>query len=1725
MNKTTDRRTVQKFEDLMGLSEELDRTIEAIRNNELLAPSLYKNYILPRLNSLTPADSLLASKILGLFTESNDVDFRIVSVWVDDLLRYLPVINASVTDTHIDTFIARSPIPVHHAYVSLQTPHVKTLSDRIAAKRLDLRAKYAENEVDYREMMDAVSKLGLATAASSAINRSKIVHLDVEQIESLKKAADLYAQTTAESCETKMKDLLATHHNRIVTGFLPDDEIKDLLKTFHDALENISALYTAELIDSTTHNRIAQLKEDLLYLQTAEIKLSVTPSENIKKLRVEYEAARKQISDEEMRIQELIANIEDMVTDTADSEAVDLFRTQIQEVESTAVDQMDVDRTEKLVSKVNTQVEDEAKAREFAQNMSAVNIPTLAEMKAMKMLRHVLANETIIRNGYVDTVTKMIGNVLRQISEGIPPSDDIASRISNVIEHLPADAVRSDLLTSMDTVSQLLRRVRLSISQKHSLQSLEDVIAFFSEHRASILNMVKLSWGQPLGTLYRKLQREYAMKIAASREAEWIKRAKEADVDSPQALQRILDAAPNRTVLEKMAPELHARLRKRMENEAERRAADQKRLYEEMKKKFEHDLKTVSESFASITPSVFSSIDLGALHTSAQKLSQDDRKPRLKAFNVDLAKALNSVDKEMTKVEFTLILTVLKGSDPQDVLQNAFGDQKHVDTLLKNTHTLLTQAKQLLVPENEKALHALSRRLVVTNHLRTQWRDPRLAFSATPYETAYRNYMGLLQEITERTGDVRNYMLENYETVSKNLHDRSSHTEIAIKPEDPFTKTFRETVKSQPEPFSGELETAMKVRENGLRDVAMDLHIKLKTKLDHLLARRNSEEARWREMIIQYRIRVPDGLDVDTKKLTSEPVLTLNKLITLAEQNLPYIEAKRALGWTSEFILAAIGEKNNSTSDDATALVTQLATLHGKCQDAARKIDEKIAYNTHLETEMLSNSEDTTESLSDLQLMLAQVEPRRIVGGEKRHRILHDTLLARQNKLSYAEEVEKLSARYFELARDLREFRYGINFDTQSQKIEHLKSELAPLGEAKKKGGSKKDSDVLLPEERTDDQVPVPSLLAGLSCLDRYVAAQRTLLDNLISAQPLVSQTEAIPAFMLQKIEIGAEEKSRLDLSKLSACDVNTGLVRCIDVFGERRVMTVRGIQLYLYATHGNFIFEAFSHTHGRSIPASKDTQGDSVTTRYRSVTVIASIAATLQAFWTEISAYDIRDVLDGAQSTTDKRINSIINLKLFVYLTTVAWSQSVPPLETGHPGLGSAREATLLDFATLMAALHPEYAYATTAHPINATMAALVEDIRRDTLDAAMNTHENPPDQDMSELKAFCADTKTWRKEDVRRYMWHSDLIRQICTGHPRARETATATKLFLYALSVSILPRDVLRCLWTQFRPLYATDVPSLEDLVSALSYSFFKSYATTTETISGRLNTGERLERQLTLRLRSKSELLEDFSKQEAVLDYILGSYVFGVPLTCGIHVANIINGRYRLVIRHLENVPGDPDFTKVLRSRDLTFSQVSWSRTVLNPVERVWFSLQEDRLRDLLQNPIEPPSTPLIIYDSSTNYVVQTLIPPLKSAPPEHVYLHVKNPFSALRLPPVLPDTNAADLSLLPINIDFLRRDPPNPTEPHESDIRDSIPEHSLDEPLFSQSKISSIVPRDAVTTISAESISEIFNIHPFRALSSAIRMAIEILRETKHQLETFETDIQETIRRIKILYLH
>ncbi|AWV68142.1 M48 protein [Murid betaherpesvirus 1] len=1774
LDKTTDESAVQRLESLMGLSDELDAVIAAARATELAAPLLYKTYLSQRVSAsaVTRTDRLLASKILALFEEGSATDFERVSSWLQELLRQLPVENASTTEAEIAAFVAQNPIAGERAFVCLRNSQVKSLGELLSVKRETLKVKYLENDATYRKILDAISKLGLASNAAAAIRSADTSHLDREQLASLAQAAEAYAQTAYESCQTKMKELLSTNHNRILTGSLPDSDIVALLAAFKAVSENVRALREAELLKSEVHLQLDQLTEDLLYLQTAEVKLEVTPSAEIKTLRAEYETARKQISDEEMRVKELIENMEDMITDSSNPppEMLDLLRTQIEEVESMTVDEQDARRADKVLGKLSTLDEAEAKATEFARSLSTVNIPSLNEIKGTKMLRSVLETDAELRRAYVQAVTGMLENALKQLAEGNLPSDDTLSRITALAEQLPTGRqVRAELLDSTDIVSQLSRRLRYAANQKNSTQSLEDVLNFFSENEEMITKLLKTSWGKAVATVYRRVQVDYDRKMEELRESEWLKRVKETDIDSPQTLERLLKTAPNEAILAKHAPEMHARLKKRMESEAEKRTADMKRLYEEMRKKVETDLKVVSDSFSSQTPSVFSSIDLKSCGTSLVRLTREDRKAAIATFNTNLTKSLNSLLASLVTVETTTVAAILKGTDPE---ASSTGDrQKHTSTLENNVSTLLGWQHKVLLQETERDLLTVAHLLTALTHMRKNWRNPAAAFSGTPHTAAYKNFAELADEIEKRGTETLARYKSKYAELNESIHDNTKANDVAIKPEDTFTAAFRETVKAMPAPFSTELQARLQTRENELKDELSDLNVKLKTKLERYMAKRSSQDARWRDLITQHRIRLPEGLDVDTNRLRTDTVVTLNGIIRSAASTLPYITAKRALEWTTEFILAAIEEKK----DVDPGLFTQLATLLDNSQAIARKIEEKIVYNTKVETEMLETApEHTRESLSNLQLMLGQLEAKRVVGGEHRYKILTDAILTKQNKLAFAEDLEKLSARYFELARDIRSSKYGLDFDAQLQKTSLLKSEIAQH----KRDPPAPGEEVGLPEESaTSAKISISSLLLGIAALEKYIVAHRTLLDNFVSSQPLISQAESIPALVGGNGEADQPEQepfdwTRVDLARLSACDVNTALYRGTDVFGERRVMTARGIQLYLYATHGNFVFEAFSHVRGTKAAADlssnangassnrqKEQQNATVTRRYRSVTVLASIAATLQTFWSEISRYDVRELLvengEGPEGASDqhhhhhqqrdRRLNTVMNLKLFVYVITVAWAEATPPVEPGSAEASQALEVSLLDFSTLMAALHPEYVYAITTQPVDATLRGLIARLDRRTVDAAMNTQENPPPYDMRELKAFCLDTKQWTQEDIRPQMWMSDPVKQICTSHPRNRDTGTSTKLFLYMLATKVLPRDILRCLWVQFKPAYASSIASLEELVSALCDSFFRIYGTTSETVSARLKTGEKVERQVVLRHKPTMSLLDEFSQQEAVLDYILGSYVFAIPMTVGIHVTNIVNGRYRLIVRHLENLPSDPDFVKVVRSRDLSFDRFGWSYTVQNPVERSWFSLQEDRLRHLLTNPPQQDRTPLVVYDSNTNYAVNAMMPPLKApSPGSRVHLTVKNPFSTLRMIPHEDDEEDAagetSFASLPINIDFLRRDPPRlkrspgesssstvPTEDRDPDTQpqESVPDQSLSEPLFSQTKVSSIVPKDAVTTISNESISQTFQIHPFRALSSAIMAAIEILQETRLQLDSFESDMCEAIRRIKILYLH
>uniref|UniRef100_A0AAU7E1U6 Large tegument protein n=1 Tax=Lemniscomys rat herpesvirus TaxID=3141920 RepID=A0AAU7E1U6_9VIRU len=1700
------------FEPFAGFSPETDALIHIVRDYSLNLVSIYNKHVRHLTTSTSYGDRILATKLLTVFRERSGEHAIATEAWVSDLIATFPRKNQIASGDHLQTYLTKHHIATKDDFICLSSDQKTTLSGRIGELRRSLVKIYTSNEHLYHETRNFISRLGTRSDPDSdptpAIDASKLTRLDAERLSSLEGFASSRIQDIRERMESELTELLDAERNRIVTGFMPTDEAKDLLEKISSAIRDVETLASLELANASASDDLKRTYDKINFLLTGRNRFFSPPEDDVTKLREEYSRAQKQRRDRQRQIDDILENIEDMVIDTeqmADITA-ETIAAQIRDVETMDLDETAESRLRRVLRQLEKSGLENKRAYELILDLSLSSLPSISEIKSAAV-RPALANDATLREMYDTRLRSIVNELLRRIATGDVPSEDAANRLAFLVEQSPTeDATERGF-------SALLRLTRqLRASSKRSIQDLENVVNFFVQNGRDVNDIVDISDGKLLSDLYRDLKKEFEEKIQSEKETLWEKHARETDVDSPGTLQDLLRSAPSRRSIDRVLPELELKLKKKMQRDAVAREEELRRNRADANKKVTGDLTVIAQSFSSSVPSSFGRVDVAATEALLTQLGTPIE--ITSRFDTDLSNSLKTLLSQLERDETDTVSRLISGQSPPD--DPSEGVRRRI--LSENIQIILTSSLPL---SNETAtrLSEASRSLRFLTEVETRWQDPRSAFRNSKYESPYETYAKTLDDV-ERATRAAYTEIEAQQAILQRTIDETNveltdkKFRVEFKPV--FDPSFRRQLLETEPPFRQRLEDIMTQKESETKAFVELTNVKLRSKIDRHNAMVASDEARWKETVLKHRLTLPEGTDVNLERLSKEPVVTLNRLIDDAASKLPYVTAKRTLDW----ILLFISETCIFVDD-----VENYGTLAEKTRRVTVEIQECLDYDRICEEMLLHPDREIPE---DAESWLGRLDAKRIAGGEARYKTLVDHIQGARDKLARLERTERLTAEYFQLSDDVRQHRYGFDFSLQLSKIQSLRESLRRISD------DRPASHFPRADEPTSE-IAIADLVRGLSAVERHVLAEQRFLENMASAQPAIRSPVTPLEDATVAFDATADETGRLMLA-----DRAETYFRCIDVFGEPTVMTKTGTPLRLSQTYHNFLFKLSFLQKGVDTDRQRRKRSGRVSARYKAATVGATVAIALGSFWEDVLDCDLKKMLASETPVDSTARNIVVNLKIFVYLLTLAWTARDD--DDIRDDRTAPLRLSLRDFCILVATLHPEYIYGVTRVPMNCALNTLYASLNRTSVFDALNVTKNPPPKPIGEMRAFCIDTKHWPTTDVESTMWNHETIAQICHRRsPDAEWSKAAGKLFQYLLALYLLPKDVIRCVWSQFKPQYAENFDGLRDFVRALTDSFFDRKEIGYEAVgleSERfMPTGERILQKISTAWRSPSELVTTFAQTRTVLDYVLGSYVFNVPVTCGTLVGKIVSDTRYLVARNLENVPNDADFNRVVRSRDLSLSHLSEKVRTANAVEDAWFLVQTEQLRHHLLSEKRIDHVPLVIYDHSNNYVTLCLREPTNAAnTPPYVRFTITNPFSPFH------NLDASDercvFSKTPTDLSFLDDAPPPiyPKTPEDQDDAcatacaveedpTTVDTRTLDEPTFTQKPVDRIIPRDETTVLSDAATASDFSTNPTRTITHLIRRALRLLKETRTEIREFEDTMNDTIRMMRILYFH
>nr|WRQ19886.1 MAG: protein m48 [Herpesviridae sp.] len=1696
------------FEPFIGFSTETDDLIKKIKDCNLDIIVLYNKYVKHQ-KSVSHGERILATKLLTIFRHYCTQHAEATEKWTEKLISNIPLKNHKSVKTYLDTYLKTQHIPTDSSFICLDKVYKKSVCKKISDLQQTLIQLYTKNEARYHELQNYISNIGSVTnLKDNGLNTITTDALEPEHLISLKSSASIKLQDIYTNSKHRLAELLKSHENRIITGFLPLDEATDMLKYLSSILVEINVLQKLQLTNDVYINDIKTIYDKLHFLIHGQNKFFSSTDDHITTLRNEYLRSEKHMKDKQQQILDLIDNIEDMIVDTNDlsDTTIEMIKTQIQDIETMDLDETSEMRLQRLLHKLkDSGIESTRFYYEFVSNLTLSNLSSISGIK-LPDLKSELEQNLSLRETFNAKIIILINDVLKNIQLKNMPSQDTLNKLSLIIEQLPIDMEHTQKIREGFTLlTSLVHQTKAS--SKRSIQDLETLIDFFTSNSRIFEDLSGVLDTKILSDIYKSSKVEFENKIQFEKETSWEKHIRTIEIDSPGTLYDIVRTAPTQHSIDKILPELQLKLKTKMERDLQKKNEEIQKSKKDAIQKIIQDLHIVATSFSSQVPSTFKTVNLKSIEALLVQLETPT--DVISGFNNELANNLNILINKLEKIELETLEKLLTAKQPTD--DNFSTNQ----TLRHNIHVVL-QSPLLLYPETTSRLTmALEYLQFFESSIRLK--EPEHILRESRHKQAFELYTKLCSEIDSLVNEAHKKLdleyLQTEQSIDRTESKITDQKPFIIQLKTPFDTSLKTRILDINIPFKKRLEDILSEKETVLQTHVELINAKTKTKIDRHNAIKASDEARWKETVIKYRLSLPEGIDVSTDRLLKDPINIINKLIDDCQTRLPYITSNRVLEWIIVFI-----SETCIFVDDAQSYGT-LAEKTRRCLD---EIAKYIHYDRLCEDMILHPNREPPK---DIDIIITYLDPKRIAGGEIRYKTIAEHIQFKRDTVSRVEQIERLSNEYFNLLDDVQHFRYGLDFSSQFIKIQKLKDLFKLI----------KDNRPATHFPRLDeptDEIPISSFLRGLSAIERYLTSGQGFIDNLMSKQSLIN-TPPIFYHSVNDTDIHKSTDHQSDaFNRLTFTDNTDIYFKCLNVFNEQDIVDGKGISVMFSQTYHNLLFKFFFLQRDNMSTIQESSQYRLVSTKYKTATVNAAIAVALKSFWTEVLNYDLKDILvSSLNNSVSSPRNAIINLKVFVYLLTLAWS-------TQEDGERASITLQLNDFCTLLAALYPEYVYGVTQIPIHCALNTLYASLNKQAVFEAFNVTTNPPIRTITEMKAFCIEIKTWSPTDVASVMWNHDLIQQICYKKSRNVEwSRTAGKLFQYLLAFHILPKEVLQCTWTQFKPRFADHFNTFQEFVRSLIIKFFDRndirYETPTRDSEQFLETGEKIiQKIIVIKKQSNDDLLETFSQTPTVLDYIIGSYVFDVPATFCIYIGKLFSNTRYLLTRHVENTPDDTDFSRIVASRDLSFTDILDTSHTDQLIEHSWFAAQAETLRNHLVTEKRLDHIPLIIYDHVTNYVTQCLREPAHDDSSKTITFDIVNPFSPFH--PMEISTDRCIFEKIPIDLKFLDNTPPSTLLPSDDDtcaavcakkdVIDTIDVQTLNAPAFIQIPIDHVVPKEKTTTLSDSATMVDFNTHPSKTISNVINRSLKMLKEVRTEIQEFEDTIKDTIRMIKLLYL-
>ncbi|QQL09688.1 Ba78 [Baboon cytomegalovirus] len=1800
---------------LRGFSEDIDRFLNMLLHHQLHVIDIYNTMKNFAPSHLTPLQRAMLDKLRAIFQHYGSIHGPKVIMWVKNILKAIEKTKYTHLPVRLMEYAEESPLDIDETFVCLRQQDLSAVSNAVNSRRQLTNQQQEQVQQALRQLSAAIYGIDShdleRTSFDNKDTKQMLATLDSDARATLLQRGNTKITELLDDLKRQVSALLHRRYNQIISGSLPVEELQAMQKRLDQAANLAQEMAGLHLCDVNLSTPFREVNEQLSYLITGHASAnSMSFSDELMQLRSQFMYATQLKEDTESKIHDLMVGIETAVQDPVarnSNIAMALVQEQLNELRQLGGAEISdiAGRLDAVQKTLQSLYQEEQAARLFVYELSYDNLPNDQALKRQGRLQPLLREDDGLHEQYIQKILDIFNDLLDRISEKTFPKPQVFDIINSLINQLPTtSAVVKELHTANAALCQLAKQLEAltKAPRDKRMEILTELVQYFVSNSTLLGHLMSLQVGKTtLPLLYENLKMELQDKHKQQAEAAWLQEAKKLTVTSVEMVQQFLQTAPSPTAAELARPELQAKLQAFLEQEAKKQEEDRKTIIKEQQGMVASELARITDAVKAQTLSVIPNLKLESIQDVINSLGADGR-DILEKFNRNLLASLSTLLKLMEERVSLCIRDLLTGQDTH-YLQY----QEEARTMRQALNHVGIMMESQLSQETIRTLSSLVRQSMFIE--KCQLRDPTTVFFDTDYAEDYKRYRNAQKHLELQLTQARMELYQQSAVAQQTLHQPTARItpqtlqvgkDLQDKLETESAGPFQRPV------FQDVLDQQLDAYKKIIKDETELTNTKLKSENELRQAKLSSLSEQWSDLVTRVKMDAMEIATPDAKVLIQDPVGAITQLLAKASTQLSYLEAEKTLQWCLAFLHEAYAQIEGNLGHPCYAQLPNFPTLMQQAQSRLDTVSVHVNNNASCENfvaqhESASSAADR-ETIETIETVWATLEAKRVAGGEARYKRVREVLLRMKQSLSDVELQDTLTTEYYDLLTAIQAFGYSLDFSTPLQKIRDLKMRFNDLIRQQHLNASEEAPlPMALVSGDTDNTSPV-SFLRGLDALERYVLAGYQYLSECINRQPLICQRiDDIPA-VLPSTDLDHKRAAMDRLKRLAFSKKNDMVYEVVDVFGLHQFMTRTGVPLHLMISYGNVFFKYLALHHDDKHLAKKFAQAKNVVTgRYKVVMVNVAVAQTLKTFWSQISQYDLKPLLSGQAMIGLGETNSLVNLKIFIYIVVSAWNLQLDMTLQDYNG--PVIRMNIEDLCIAITTVYPEYIYGIVKHPIQTTLSSLARHLKKDIMHEAINNVvQMPPAYNADEMKGFCINPKTWPSVNLSRVMWDQNLVRQLCDVGPRKNG---AQKLWQYAVATVIFPQDLLQCLWLELRPKFAEEFATLFDFFQTLFVMFTHQYDITRESnAQSHLATGEPITQTVGIRRKDYTDktLLDIFIETDTAIDFVLGSWVFGIPVCCAIYVSEILGGNRLLLARHIEYSNRDPDFMHVQQAKDLNLNHMvtqTWTNT---PLEQCWFQAQIQRIRESLRTPMELDFIPLIIYNSNDRTVHSVVRPPTSSER-DTSRIVVENPFPTLPLVDV-PESDLVSFTRVPINTDFLREDPPPVTRPrgrasgstHVSkggkdrkilkavskkktvaqasaipqEVRVSRPTTSSSavdvsevteeevttsedeeeevlaaleerrpseeeqqslpstrtfaEPVFQQSAVQTIVRREDVITVSPAAATSSFPNPPITTLTQNVISAIQILRSVRVDLRGMARSVNETINRLRFLYL-